>query len=820
MIYMKRISFLFLLLTLLLLFLCSCEEPPPAQEPPAPEEAPRACEHIMGEWAVLREADCLTEGERARICQLCLEKETEPIPLAAHTPVTDEPIPSTCTEAGRTGGSHCAVCDKILSACERVPLAAHTPVTDEPIPPTCTEAGRTGGSHCAVCDKVLSACETVSPLGHDYGEPSFLWEGFETARALLVCARDGAHSESLPATVTSAPTGVLCGELCYTASVVWEEKSYTDSRTDTLTAPRHTETVLEAKTPTCTEEGATEGTYCSACGETLTKSEIIPAKGHRYAAAEQRPAREGAWQILHTCEGCADSYAVVSEGIEGLYLEAGALDAAGAEVPSDRAVRTVFLWAENMRAAPAPDLAVTVCFYSDTAFIASYRGDFGASVYIAEHMPEGAVCFRLVLSAEEGERLTAEEARALVSFEKFGEMAREMPDVPESAGAYNVLLRFEQMVKLTYYPLRDIPQRTGDFAANEKWRGLPYSSTRPEALFVPNNVSLYTFVTSLKNPNSYLYTVDLGEAPYNNVNGDTYYGAVCSTAAAYALNIIPNYSTHQWASIPQMRVLEEQSVWALKLCDTIVGEGHVVMVTGITRAADGRITAIYISQASGNLVKRERFTPDQIQKRYPVSKYTYCRYEGLKDVPYTPSPYVAVGKEAPVSYTVDLPLIPRKGDRANWLYGTDIEIDVLEMGDYTHVAVEREGERVMLLPVSALITLKGLTPGYYTAVLTDGERESAACSFAVSEVSSSAAAIGKNGEVRVTFSSSEEARPLWVQWMSTQNGTVHISTLTEEEIAKGEAVCAHEAGTYKVRVAFKTEYGIIHSALPQAIKVK
>ena len=38
-----------------------------------------------------------------------------------------------------------------------------------------------------------------------------------------------------------------------------------------------------------------------------------------------------------------------------------------------------------------------------------------------------------------------------------------------------------------------------------------------------------------------------------------------------------------------MVVLEEQSVQSLKLCDTIVGEGHVVMISGIVRNAAGEI---------------------------------------------------------------------------------------------------------------------------------------------------------------------------------------------------------------------------------------
>ena len=42
----------------------------------------------------------------------------------------------------------------------------------------------------------------------------------------------------------------------------------------------HTEVDLEAKAPTCTETGLTEGVKCSVCDEVLVAQEVVPAKGH------------------------------------------------------------------------------------------------------------------------------------------------------------------------------------------------------------------------------------------------------------------------------------------------------------------------------------------------------------------------------------------------------------------------------------------------------------------------------------------------------------------------------------------------------------
>lgn len=390
-------------------------------------------------------------------------------------------------------------------------------------------------------------------------------------------------------------------------------------------------------------------------------------------------------------------------------------------------------------------------------------------------------------------------------------------DVPENSGVKNALLNFEQLVQIDYTALKDIPHRYNSLDTGNH-TGVPYSSTRPEGLFVPNNVSFHTFMTALQNPNSYLYTVDLGEL--GNENGNTYYGAVCSTACAYALGIVPNYSTHQWKDIPGMEIIENQSAYGLKLGDTITGKGHVVMVTGITRNARGKIGHITISEASNPKVHSTRYTPDELEAKYPPSSYTYCRYSELYAVEYESTPYVAVGDEVVQNVTYNTAIIPRKGDKANWLVGQDVVIDVLEPGNYSAIEIYKDGTFWNKKEITSVLTLKDLDFGSYKARLTNGEDASDWCYWIVVDAASSAVACGADGKAKITFAASN-AVPLYVQWANgSNNGTVHISELTEEEIAAGVSVCRHTAGYFKIRVAFQTEYGIIFSELPEAITVK
>lgn len=101
----------------------------------------------------------------------------------------------TCTEKG----SHKKVCECGKEITEDMSASGHTEVPDAAVAPTCTEPGKTEGSHCSVCGEVLTAQQTVNALGHDMGEfeqttaPTCTAKGVKTA----TCKRKGCnHTET------------------------------------------------------------------------------------------------------------------------------------------------------------------------------------------------------------------------------------------------------------------------------------------------------------------------------------------------------------------------------------------------------------------------------------------------------------------------------------------------------------------------------------------------------------------------------------------------------------------------------------------------
>ena len=171
----------------------------------------------------------------------------------------------------------------------------HTLTAVAEVPATCEETGVKAHWVCSVCGKLFSDAEgknettlealTIGVLGHDYGEAAWTWTGYESAKATFTCSRDASHVEEVTAAVTSEiTTPASCestGVRTYTATVTFQGKNYTDTRTETLPSLGHKTQLVGAKPATCTEDGYTGDEVCTVCQEVVKKGEVIPALGHK-----------------------------------------------------------------------------------------------------------------------------------------------------------------------------------------------------------------------------------------------------------------------------------------------------------------------------------------------------------------------------------------------------------------------------------------------------------------------------------------------------------------------------------------------------------
>ena len=163
--------------------------------------------HNWDAGKITKAATCTETGVKTYTCTRCQKTKTEEIKATGHKEVKDAAVAATCEKAGKTEGSHCSVCGKVIKAQKEVPVLGHNwdagkitkaatctetgvktytctrcqktkteeikatghkEVKDAAVAATCEKAGKTEGSHCSVCGKVIKAQKEVPVLGHNW----------------------------------------------------------------------------------------------------------------------------------------------------------------------------------------------------------------------------------------------------------------------------------------------------------------------------------------------------------------------------------------------------------------------------------------------------------------------------------------------------------------------------------------------------------------------------------------------------------------------------------------------------------------------------
>ena len=236
---------------------------------------------------------------------------TRTVVKEGHKAVKDAAVAATCETAGKTGGSHCSVCNTVIKAqttvaalghnwdsgkvtkaatctatgtktytCSRckktrtetIAATGHKEVKDAAVAATCETTGKTEGSHCSVCNTVIKAQTTVAALGHS-------WDGGKVAKA---------------ATCTAAGTKTYTCTRCK------------KTRTETIVATGHKVVKDTAVAATCETTGKTEGSHCSVCGTVLKAQTTVAALGHSWDGGKITKAATctAAGTKTYTCTRC------------------------------------------------------------------------------------------------------------------------------------------------------------------------------------------------------------------------------------------------------------------------------------------------------------------------------------------------------------------------------------------------------------------------------------------------------------------------------------------------------------------------------------
>ena len=377
-------------------------------------------------------------------------------------------------------------------------------------------------------------------------------------------------------------------------------------------------------------------------------------------------------------------------------------------------------------------------------------------------------------------------------------------DWTDSPGVKNVLRRASQLATIRWTPMGEVPFNGGFFSAGTTVVGIPYSSTKQINKYVGLDISLHTYMTAVHNPRSVLYTENIGNAPYNGVNCATYYGTVCSSAVDYALDLNFPYPSKMLVEQPYFQKLEITDWSSLKPGDVMYRPGHVFMIMKVDNQGTAELSTVSIFEAASRVCGISVVHADLFQKRINSEGLTAYRYSKIDCVKnYSVSPYVQVGTEKAISVAYNDSLCPNHGDESVYREGEDIVINTFN-DSYSTLIVK--GKEELKYAIQRDIILRKLSPGKYTAYLTDGIKNSEKVSFIVADPK----VIVRNvGQLQIEFSCNQ-GTPSYYVLCDCSGNYLRIHPFSDDEISKGEiSVEPLEVGEYYCKVVFQTPYGTV-----------
>lgn len=373
---------------------------------------------------------------------------------------------------------------------------------------------------------------------------------------------------------------------------------------------------------------------------------------------------------------------------------------------------------------------------------------------------------------------------------------------PKCWGLANVLANAEQIVKLEWTPIANMPKRydpdsgtlTAYFPANTPNVGSPYSSVRDQDKAIGMDVSIHTFMTALKDPNSVLYkrisTVE---------NSGCYYGTVCSGLINVAFGIGLDL-TNYYLSTSDM--FERVPMQDLEVGDMIWISGHCALISNVEKDVYGRIAYVTVVEEWYPLPRTRKYSWSNFMT--DRAGYIALRFKDIRSVQYTEIPYVQCFDET--ASTITYPNIQTEfGDKAVFMAGEDVNVHVINSTGYTTITVTRGDTTVLTTSTIEDFTLTNVQGGLYTITAT-GSNTSVSTFFVIDATASFNDVTGE-----VTFSSTN-ATPVMVgvyDLPSDRNIYVKDIVLTDADRTAGSInVLASMTATRKyAKVFFKCDYG-------------
>ena len=181
-----------------------------------------ALNHSWNEGTITKAATCTVSGEKTYTCAKCSKTRTEEIAKIDHTIVVDQAIEPTCTQSGKTEGSHCSVCGAVIKAQEVIPATGHKYEVVIDKSATCNNNG-SKYEECTICHDKKTAVSIPATGQHTYGA----WKNVKAATACVNGKREHRCTVCGVTESQSIPKLKATVKLSSTKKTIKRNKSYT-----------------------------------------------------------------------------------------------------------------------------------------------------------------------------------------------------------------------------------------------------------------------------------------------------------------------------------------------------------------------------------------------------------------------------------------------------------------------------------------------------------------------------------------------------------------------------------------------------------------
>ena len=424
------------------------------------------------------------------------------------------------------------------------------------------------------------------------------------------------------------------------------------------------------------------------------------------------------------------------------------------------------------------------------------------------------------------------------------------------------LRRVDYLEHLRWIPLAKVPNGYPDSSSTSATNvantyfdlagqlavGVPYSDVAQTRKYVPNNVSLRTYMTAILNRRSLLYTEELHKnvskygMSYQQGHRRAYYGEVCCGLTAWVMGMNTMYLSGDYGSnnVPGLSTVSYSSVNDLRPLDLIWQDGHIQIISDIWKDEFGNVKYIGWAEMSSPYPYRGLLTPELFNSRLTAISGTVHRWTGWENLTEPEdseySQYLLGQTRREPEWSGDIMCFA--GDYAACAEGGTIDRNARRNSVYTGVELYKDDVLLDTIDITGLdadtivtpndedwvavnLTTLNLTYGKYKARLTDGTNTTDYTFFEVIDITLSAVKSGNN--VVVSFASNE-GTPLTIEKVKANGFTnapnSQIHEVTGEEITAGSVTLSWAYNsTYKyLLMLVKGDYGIVQktNSLPSS----